>query len=257
MKRRKKIPLFGRVLSLVHGRYSAPRVLALCLAFTALNACTDRAPLAPTSNPLDTLVIVSAPSIQSRRLSSVRGAGPLSTATSAAADAGTLVYVSLPPHSALGGSTATIRNSRTGISISVSMMDGGFDPTPIAAIIDDDLTIIIRNRDSAVLFSANVKVRPHRPPTVVRSDPPTGKTDVPLNARIEVVFSEPIDPATIPGSVELFQETATVGGTAGLDPSGLVATFEPVSSLAPNTDYTVVITTSLPSVSSNTVAWVA
>jgi hypothetical protein len=221
------------------------RLLAAGLAALALvTACTDKPSLAPIRSPLDTLVIVSAPSAQSSAVSNGSGTGAQGALPSGTAGAGTLVFVSLPPGSVPGASSATILNRRTGTSIAVAVLDGGFDPSPIAASVDDILTIDIR-AGSSDLMSTSVKVPRRRPPSLVRSQPPQGKTDVPLNSRIEVVLSEPVDPATIPASMGLVQGTRAVAGRASLDPSGLVATFAPDSSLAPYANYTVVVTTGL------------
>ncbi|MES2169826.1 MAG: formyltransferase family protein [Actinomycetota bacterium] len=46
---------------------------------------------------------------------------------------------------------------------------------------------------------------------VVRTDPPPQKRDVPLNAVVTIVFSEPVDPATVnPGSLQLWRGAAPV-----------------------------------------------
>src|SRR5207253_2275562 len=129
-------------------------------------------------------------------------------------------------------------------SISVQMVDGGFDPVQITGGTGDELNVEIAGA-AKVLLSASVRVPRRRPPTIVRTDPPNGKTDVPFNTRIVVVFSEPIRANTIPTSVQLFEGGEPVGGAAAAESSGLVATFTPASQLAPNTEYSLVITTSV------------
>ena len=69
----------------------------------------------------------------------------------------------------------------------------------------------------------------HVPPVVVRTDPVPQKVDVPLNAVMTVVFSEPIDATTLtPTSVQLLRDTVPVRGTLRLVSSGLEAVFERV-----------------------------
>jgi alpha-tubulin suppressor-like RCC1 family protein len=90
-------------------------------------------------------------------------------------------------------------------------------------------------------------VRGTHPPVVVRTSPPSGGRDIPLNAVVVLVFSEPLDSATADtGSVQLWQGTTRVSGTVRFaDAAHLRAEFHPDSLLAPQTDYQVVITTAI------------
>lgn len=229
---------------------SFPLPVTISVALVLMSACTDRTPTAPTGVPtistritLDTLVIVSAPSVQLRSLASAV-AGATSAASVTNLDGQSVAYVSLTPQTGLGGMKAAIRNRRTGDSVVVSMVDGGFDPTPIAAIIDDSLTIDIRDKTSVIL-AATVRVPKRRPPALVRTDPPKGKTEVPLNSQIAVVFSEPVDPATVARGVQLFNGVTAVAGTVTLSPSGIIAQFSPDLQLAPMTTYELVVDTTV------------
>ncbi|MBC7925675.1 MAG: Ig-like domain-containing protein, partial [Bryobacteraceae bacterium] len=67
-------------------------------------------------------------------------------------------------------------------------------------------------------------------PSVLRTGPVNGQTDVPLNASLTVEFNEPIDRTTlILANVSLFDYTAgtldLTGATLSLDASGRIATF--------------------------------
>jgi Big-like domain-containing protein len=243
MKRTTEIRLLGGIMVNVLARSSYLCAGAAFAAALALpTACTDQHPVAPAQSSLATRIIVSAPNGQVSPASITNAERSPNVAADALAASSTLVYVSLPLGSISGGSSATIRNRRTGDLVEVSMVDGGFDPTPIAAVADDDLTIDIRGGTS-VLLSATIRVPRRRPPTIVRSEPPNGKTEVPLNEQIEVVFSEPVDPTSIPASLQLLYTDQIVSGLAIPKSSGLVAEFAPNASLAPNTQYTLVITT--------------
>lgn len=188
-------------------------------ALFVVAACTDQHPtaLATASTALAMHLIVSAPS------------------------PGALVYVSLPPTSLSGGSSATIRNSRTRDSINVSMVEGGFDPAPIQAMVDDYLTIAVHEGTSTEL-SATIKVPRRRPPAIVRSEPASGKIDVELKALIEVIFSEPVKQSTVTAGMRLDRAGELVAGVATLNTSGLVAEFAPSVMLAPNTSYALFVT---------------
>ena len=82
-----------------------------------------------------------------------------------------------------------------------------------------------------------------RPPVIVRTEPPPGKRDVPLNASIVIVFSEPIDSATLtPASVRLLHGGIEVAGSIHfLDGAQLTVAFVPDAQLAASTDYQLVV----------------
>ena len=219
---------------------------SICLyaaSITALlTACSDQHPAAPTQSTLAAQIVVSAPIAQANPTlpagSQIQASAPPSFSRSSV----TLVYVSLPPGSVTSGSSVTIQNQRTRVSIAVTLMNGGFDPTPIEAVADDELRIEI---DGAGSGPSLVRVPKRRPPTIVRSEPPHGKTDVPLNTQIEIVFSEPLDPTTVASGIQLMAGTQIVSGHATLQSSGLVAEYTPSAGLAPNTQHTVVINTGI------------
>ena len=151
------------------------------------------------------------------------------------------VYVSLPPGTIPNGGLATIRNIRTGSSVPAVMVAGGFDPVAIEAVAGDTLAIEVQ-LDGGGNRSLRLPVPSVRRPIVVRTDPPPGKRDVPLNARIVVVFSEPINPGTV-GSIRLLRGAAPTAGQISLSADGLRAEFEPAGLLAANADFALSIPT--------------
>jgi hypothetical protein len=115
------------------------------------------------------------------------------------------------------------------------LVDGGFDPIAITAESDDflELTVFVAGgpRPEPVL----VKVPLRRPPVIVRTSPPTGRTDVALNVQIGVVFSEPIDKSTI--ELKLTRSNQPLNGTVKVAEDGLSAAFTPENPLEPGTTY--------------------
>ena len=162
------------------------------------------------------------------------------TATAAAA----VAYVSLPPGTVPTGVAAVIRNAAAGSAVRVPVVAGGFDPVPVAARAGDALELVVSDAAGAAVYTAAITVPVRRPPKVVRTVPPKGKTDVPLNARITVVFSEPIDASTLTGtSVQLRQGASAIAGRLEFrDPDHLTAAFVPAAPLAAGTPYTLVVT---------------
>ena len=153
------------------------------------------------------------------------------------------VYVSLPPDSIPSGVNATITNRRTGASVTTAIVAGGFDPVAIPAVAGDSLTIAVQTAASPLSFT--VVVPPVVPPVVVRTDPPAGKRDVPLNASLVMVFSQPIDATTLTGNnVQLLNGTNVVPGTVSFgDAQHVMATFQPAAPLAANTAYRIAVST--------------
>jgi len=221
-------------------RATVRRFSALIPLFLAwITACRDNTGLRP--NGVDSLpnisgLVVSAPV-----------PGPAALAVTRAQVAGAsaderVVYVSLAPWSVLAGLQATIHDAATGQSITTEIVQGGFDPVAIHASIGDTLIVEVTGISPDKSRAVRV-VAPPRPPFVVRTDPPPKKRDVALNAIIVIVFSEPLDPATLgPGSVTLLRGTTPVPGTVRFaDLAHLTAEFHPNELLAAQTDYQVVL----------------
>jgi hypothetical protein len=181
--------------------------------------------------------IVSDPTVLSR------AAGGLSRTLSAYSELHSMVYVSLPPGAIPSAENVLIRHRRSGYSLTVLLVDGGFDPVLVPAAVGDTVEVITtKSGGEAVHLRLVVPAR--RPPRVVRTVPPRGKTDVSLNARMLVVFSEPIDPQTLAAtSVQLLRGTERVPGQVEfVDSDYLTAAFVPEAPLAPATRYQLVVT---------------
>jgi alpha-tubulin suppressor-like RCC1 family protein len=207
--------------------------------------CSDRIGPANVGNaPPDSLagLIVSQP---------VGGAdgvsGSLRGLRSSALVASSVVYVSLVPGTVPDGMQATIRDQATGASVTTVVVGGGFDPVGIPASVGDTLLVEITRSVVAGVLRALSLVRPSHPPVVVRTSPPRGGRDVPLNASVVIVFSEPLDSATADtSSVRLWRGATPVAGTLRFaDAAHLRAEFHPDSLLAPQTDYQLALTTAI------------
>ena len=159
----------------------------------------------------------------------------------------TLAYVSLEPGAVPTGVKATIHNRVSGESVSTPIVDGGFDPVAIPANAGDTLLVEISRLGSAGTLVVAELVAARRPPVVVRTNPPPRKVDVPLNSIIVVVFSAPIDPATLTSeSVQLFDGATQISGALRLtDASGVRAEFDPDALLSRETLYDLIITTAI------------
>ncbi|HET9709091.1 MAG TPA: Ig-like domain-containing protein, partial [Gemmatimonadales bacterium] len=212
-------------------RRQAPALL-LTVAVIGTIACLDSS--GPVSQgpvtPLDTLpgVLVSHP------VDAPPVAGTAITPGTGALAASHIVYVSMVPGTVPTGVQAAIRDQTTGVSVTTAVVNGGFDPVGIAAEVGDTLQVEITRIDAGPLKGSDL-VKPIRPPTVVRTSPPKGGHDVPLNAVIVVVFSEPIDSLTLTTvTVQLWRDSAQVAGTVRFaDAAHVRVEFHPDSLLAP------------------------
>lgn len=157
---------------------------------------------------------------------------------------GSLTYVSLVPGTVPTGSHAIVRRVGDAASLTTAVIDGGFDPVPFAAQTGDSIEVVVTDAGGARRFEARAAVGVARAPVVVRTDPPPKKRDVPLNAAIVIVFSEPIAPASLtPSSVQVLRGSTPVTGTVGLLGGTTAAVvFTPAAPLEPNTDYRLVVT---------------
>ena len=154
-----------------------------------------------------------------------------------------VVYASLPTGSVPDGEHIRFINMATEADTSVAFVDGGFDPVAIPAGDGDSLQVELEYAGDASPRLFHAKVPPRRAPSVVRSDPSARRTDVPLNSRILVVFSEPMSPSAIEASaVFLTLAGQRVSGTlAFADPAHVSVALTPSAPLAPGETYTVLV----------------
>ncbi len=200
----------------------------LAVGLLVVLACRDSSP--SLTEPVDSPVPV--PS------SGLHVSDPVARGT-----ADSVAYVSLLPGSVPGGTGAVVRNLANGISLAAPMQDGGFDPLAIPARSGDTVQIEIATVGGGPVLMRE-KVEPRRPPRVVRTSPPKGKVDVPLNSVIIVVFSQPMDPVTIrPDVIQVLLNGEPVPGTVSLQANGWEARLVSAAPLAPNTDYDLVVST--------------
>jgi alpha-tubulin suppressor-like RCC1 family protein len=221
-------------------RIAAGSSILLVVLLAGASACSDGTGPRTLATRGDTLpgLIVSQP------VSGPAGAGMSARAFASVSTGGSVVYVSLMPGTVPTGLTARIRDQENGLSVTAAVVDGGFDPVALAASVGDTLLVDITRSGPAGPLHAVELVRATHPPVVVRTSPPSGGRDVPLNASIVIVFSDPIDSATLTtGSVRLLRDNTPVPGTVRLsDAAGIRAEFHPDSLLAGQTMYRLVVT---------------
>lgn len=141
-----------------------------------------------------------------------------------------LAYVSLPPGTIADGVTAAIANRRSGAVAMATLVNGGFDPVPIPAVVGDTMDVSVTRQIGGSAWGL-VVLSIRRPPRVVRTNPPHGQTDVPVNRTILVVFSEPVAAASVtPTSLHLAAGTTAVEGSVAMN--GFNAEFRPNAPLA-------------------------
>ena len=203
-----------------------------------VTACWEDGPLAPESPERAVSPLILADT------SAAAVAGYASGAhASANARASGVTYVSLASGSVSNGMYAVISNRRTGATTSSAMTDGGMDPVTIEAQGGDTIETVVQIAGSSSSRIFREIVPPTRPPFVVRTMPPRSKVDVPLNAIITIIFSEPIDPASLtPSTVGVVRGTTPVPGRLRVaDAEGLVVEFRPDVLLTPNASHQITV----------------
>jgi hypothetical protein len=148
------------------------------------------------------------------------------------------VYVSLPPGTAPGATSAAISNASTGTSVTLALVEGGLDPVAVPGNAGDTIALAIQGGSPA---SFTLVVPPGLRPSVVRTKPP-GRRDQPMLQIVRVVFSEPMDQATITGdNIRILLNGNPLSGQVQPAADGLGATLELDEPLAPLTEYVLVI----------------
>jgi alpha-tubulin suppressor-like RCC1 family protein len=239
------------VTSHLPGWVRAGFTLALVGAAIWAGACTDYAAGPESENPNDTLppgdtvaplpqgMIVSDP-VPTASLAAQARAAP--APASGAGDR--VAYVSLGVGTVPAGSRAVVRRVGEVATLTTAVVGGGFDPVPVTAAAGDSIEVVVMDVGGTPLLTVGARVRPTRPPIVVRTDPPKDNTDVPINASVVIVFSEPVAGGSLtPSTVQLFRGTTQVAGTASLlQGSAAAAVFTPAAPLAANTSYRLEVT---------------
>ena len=174
-------------------------------------------------------------------------AGRAGAGASGAAAAVEVAYVSLQPGTIPDGERATLHNPRNGVVVTTGMEEGGFDPVAIEAAAGDTVEIDVRVSRSTTPIQLSYEVPVRRRPIVVRTNPTPQKRDVPLNASIVIVFSEPVDPTTLTAGAAYVRRGSVraPGRLEFRDPAHLLAAFVPTAPLVPSADYELVITQSI------------
>jgi hypothetical protein len=209
----------------------------------AVLSCGDH-PVAPADDPAAP-GIVSEPVAPPGSVASHAAGVPLAAFYGATADP--VAYVSVPSGTFPDGVSATIRNVTSGgpSTEALPVVAGGLDPVPITARVGDEIEVSVLNAWGIASLSLH-RVPRRRPPRVVRTDPPKGKTDVALNITIVIVLSEPIAPSTVTAAaVGLTRDGRPVSARLALSPDGLRIELVPSTPLAPNATYTLSITEAL------------
>ena len=224
------------------------RILAPLVALVAVLSCGGADGVAPpasitraSSPTLLAGVIVSGPvATQSVALDRIAAGG--GAASGSAAGSVEATWVSMVPGTVPGGETATIVNLRTAQRTTVPVVEGGFDPQAMPASLGDTLQVAVSHPDlpDAVAYMA---VAERKGPRIVRTRPPRGQTDAPLNTIITLVFSEPLDPASVNSTtVTLTTAGSPVAGAIRVVPGpGYTVEFTPTALLTPNTAYSLTV----------------
>ncbi len=215
-----------------------PRIVAGLAASVAVAivACSDSGVVAPELT-LPTDFVISNALSSSASISAARGRASISVADQR------VVYVSLPPQTFPTGTAVEIQNQTSGGGFRrVPLVHGGFDPVATDALEGDELKLTVLQPGGATI-TRTMKVPARRPPTIVRSDPRKGRTDIALNVSITVVFSEPIDAGTANlNSIYLLKGGNRVSGSVAFADNSWTVKFTPDKPLDAQSSYELIVT---------------
>jgi hypothetical protein len=213
------------------------RRLAAALIIPFVVGSCERNPISPELS-LPTDFVISDPAPVEAGSSSLRGSTSLSVADER------IVYVSLPPRTFAEGTSVEIEDQTSGVFMRVPLVHGGFDPVPFAAVEGGELKLTVVDPSGATV-TRTIRVPARRPPTIVRSDPRKGRTDIALNVSLTVVFSEPVDGRTAGQSIYLLHEGSRVSGTVKFPDNSWTAKFVPDRPLDAQSSYELVVTSAV------------
>jgi len=197
-------------------------------------ADTPPPPPPPASLPVSPAVVSASPAaLPAGTGSFVNGLAPVA-------------WVSMAPGTDTAAASVVITPQGGGAEVEVQAADGGFDPVPVPASGGGTRLIAIKHHSGpTALGYATVPLESR--PIIIRTSPPKGKTDVPLNAVIVVIFSEPMDSASLSTAVTLRwsggQVPATVRPAPVFGNPGLAAEVTPATPLLPATTYALEVDT--------------
>jgi len=214
------------------------RLSRLALLATLAAACGPMTETPPPPPPLPPPLTGAGPFVVSNPVAH----GAAGAAPAGPVDPGPLTYISLAPGSLPGATAVRILVERTGAAVSVPLLDGGLDPVAVPAVAGDTVSLTVEQPGvAASVFRFTVSIR--KPPVIVRTRPVKNKRDVPLNIRIEVIFSEPIDAGSLtPLNIELRAGNGTVTGQLRFANGDHTAVeFIPAADLLGATDYELVL----------------
>ena len=170
------------------------------------------------------------------------GIGSNGSSVSASLDPSTEVsWVSLVPGTIPDGTAATIVDRRTAQSLTTAIVDGGFDPQPIAASLGDTIQVTVSRAGEPDAAAVRPVGRPA--PRLIRTRPARGQTEAPRNTTVALVFSEPLDRASVNAvSIRLSGPGSPVVGTVRVMPGpGYAVELAPAWLLAPIKTYTLTV----------------
>jgi Tol biopolymer transport system component len=164
-------------------------------------------------------------------------------------------YVSLNPGTFSDGTTASVTNLRTAQRLTAAIVDGGFDPQPIPASVDDTLQVSV-SRMGKPDAESFLPVIAKALPKIVRTRPLPAQSDVPLGTVITLVFSEPLAPASVNAtSITLLADGSPIAGAVRVLPGpGYTVEFTPSEPLAPATAYELMVSSTVTNLAGTAVA---
>jgi hypothetical protein len=156
------------------------------------------------------------------------------------------VYISMPPGTLAAGDSVKLGVVASSVIASAPMGAGGFDPVAITASVGDSLDVSVFSR-GAEANHTRIGVSALRQPSVVRTTPARGRTDVPLNQQIVIVFTQPLDATTVTGaSIQLSLNGTPVSAVVNVEAGApWVVTLSPSALLSAKTQYRIDVATTI------------
>lgn len=151
----------------------------------------------------------------------------------------TVAWVSARPGILPAATSVKVSNSARGSEVQAGIVNGGFDPVSLQAQVGDSLRIDVIEGGPSPAASYRAGVPGASPPQLIRTDPTRTQQDVPIAATFTMVFSEPMDSASLAAATTLSVNGGGVPTTLQQLHEGTSSVVTPASELREAATYQV------------------
>ena len=154
----------------------------------------------------------------------------------------TVAWVSIRPGTLAAGATAVVSSPRSRSRLVGFISNGGFDPIAVTAQTGDRVIVEIQDGASVILATFAAVVPSQATPILLRTIPAAGVEDVRPGDTLALVYSEPMDGASVQNAISLALDVVDVPLSAVPGSEGTRYRYAPASPLLEGREYRLQVT---------------